>query len=172
MFRAALEIARKVGLNGRPDLDIDVINLANLLLDKQGASPEAERLADEAAGFSAARRAADDPVRGFSLLVSGRVLLVKGDAAGAEVPLRAAVDLWEKAGMPGWAPAQARSLLGEAMLAQRRNAEARVLLEPAHDALLKVLGPDHRRTKEARARLERLYTEVGDDAALEKLRGK
>ncbi|HVS12311.1 MAG TPA: hypothetical protein VMV46_00165 [Thermoanaerobaculia bacterium] len=85
-----------------------------------------------------------------ALLALGELLLEDGDAIVAEAYLRRAVAILESSESASFRIAEARSALGEALLAQGRQEEARVVLQDAAGALA---GRDDLPAREARRRL-------------------
>jgi hypothetical protein len=93
---------------------------------------------------------------GRALQAYGEVKLLMGDAKAAETLLREAREIRVSAlGVQHWLVAETESLLGQALAAQDRHAEAKPMLTGAYERLLAQRGADDRRTREARARLER-----------------
>jgi len=83
--------------------------------------------------------------------------LARGDAVTAEASAREAIDMLRRE-FPDdhWRVADARSVLGEALLAQGRVDEARPLLEAGYAVLLRVKGDKTRESREAQKRLAAL----------------
>jgi eukaryotic-like serine/threonine-protein kinase len=67
----------------------------------------------------------------------GRCLLRTGKPADAETALRQCLLLRDKTGPDGWSTFHARSMLGAALLAQKKYAEAEPLLLAGHDGMKK-----------------------------------
>jgi tetratricopeptide (TPR) repeat protein len=104
-------------------------------------------------------------------------LLRAGRAAEAEPLLRRALAIRERVGPAQWTTANARSMLGEALAAQGKHAEAGPLLRRGFDELtareasipLAVRGD---RLREAAGRLVRLAEATGDTAAAARWRAE
>lgn len=103
-----------------------------------------------------------DP-NGELLATAGRLLLACG-SADAESVLREAVGVLEKNQPKGWGTARAKSLLGGAVLAQKKYADAEPLLLAGYDGLMasKSLPPrEWNERREAAVRVVELYTVWG-----------
>jgi tetratricopeptide (TPR) repeat protein len=93
---------------------------------------------------------------GRVLQALGEVKLRSGDAHGAEPLLREALAIRLAAlGPDHWNVAETESVLGAALAAQDRPGDARPLLASGYERLLAQRGISDRRTRDARARLER-----------------
>jgi hypothetical protein len=87
-----------------------------------------------------------------------RVRIARGDGAATESSLRAALSAREKLYPPGdWRIAQTQSLLGAALAAQKRYAEAEPLMIAADHGLKPVPGIQERERAANRARLAVLH---------------
>ena len=125
-----------------------------------GRPGRAENLLAEAAARADALPARSR-TRALALLRLGRLRLDRGRPEAALAPLRAAVAAREALGRPGHVfradaasdGARAAALLGEALLATGRPAEAAPLLAEAAPALAAALGPDHADARRARSAL-------------------
>jgi eukaryotic-like serine/threonine-protein kinase len=147
---------------GRADLDVEMRNLAGVLVD-MGEPQRALELARESADRSMRRLPADHPEQGFAPLVIGRAEIAIGRPTEAIQTLTRVVERWTAAfGPDDTRVAIATSCLGEAKLAAGGAAEAKPLLEESFARIDKALGPDHLRTRQAAGRLARLYREAGD----------
>jgi len=129
----------------------------------QGMWERARPLVDD---FVAARRG-DKPLRLASALAArGSCLVEIGEAEEAEGSLRECIALREQHGEAAWLLWNTRSLLGEALTAQGKYADAEPVLVPAAE---QIDPPERWRDRRARAleRVVRLYDAWGkpDDAA-------
>jgi tetratricopeptide (TPR) repeat protein len=129
------------------------------VLCRQGQFAEAESLGTEAVAIARAARPPDPVTLSAALATAGEALLGAGDAdhaAAAEEVLRECVDLRRRDAPYAWQTHDAASLLGEALLLQRRFAEAEPVLT---DAALRIQPPAYvlRRRVEAVGRVVRLY---------------
>jgi hypothetical protein len=87
-----------------------------------------------------------------------RVQGARGRAAGTEPVVRHALQIRERLyGDGDWRIGQAQSLLGAALLAQRRFAEAEPLMLAADKSLKPVAGRQGREREDNRARLATLH---------------
>jgi hypothetical protein len=91
-----------------------------------------------------------------------RVRIARGDGAATEPSLRQALSAREHLYPQGdWRIAQAQSLLGASLIAQKRYAEAEPLLLAAAANLQPIAGAQDRERVANRARLASLYDTVG-----------
>ena len=91
-----------------------------------------------------------------------RVRIARGEGAATEPLLRHALSAREHLYPPGdWRIAQAQSLLGASLIAQKRYAEAEPLLVAAAAMLKPIPGAQDRERLATRARLASLYDTVG-----------
>jgi hypothetical protein len=96
-------------------------------------------------------------VLGFTVNLA-RVRIARGDGAATESSLRAVLSAREKLYPRGdWRIAQTQSLLGAALAAQKRYAEAEPLMIAADRGLKPVPGVQERERAANRARLATLY---------------
>ena len=96
------------------------------------------------------------------MLHLARVRIARGDGAAADSSLRHVLTAREKLYPAGdWRIAQAQSLLGAALLAQKRYAEAEPLMIAADGALKPIPGMQERERHDNRARLVTLYQQSG-----------
>ena len=98
-----------------------------------------------------------------SALVLGKILTRTDDAASGEIHLRKALELRRRTFAEGhWRTAEVQMALGECLAAQARQAEARELAVASHTALMKKLGPQDPRTREAHDFLVQLKKTLGE----------
>ena len=132
-------------------------------LEAQGKLAEAEALLQDALRIAGPQLGEDHP-RIVNVVVDlARVQVARGRAAGTEAPLRRALQVREQLYVAGdWRIAQAQSLLGAALLAQRRYGDAEPLLLAADKSLKPVPGRQGWDRDANRARLASLYERQGD----------
>lgn len=166
LFRRALEGYRKVqGPNGNVTLDL-TLDLANPL-DESGRSPEAEPLFR--AGLEAARKrfGADDPRTAGIMAARGLCLVRQGRWAEAEAILRPCLAIRAKVQPEEWSTFHVRSLLGGALLGQKKYAEAEPLIVAGYEGMkareAKIPPPGKPYFNEAAERVVRLYEEWGKE---------
>jgi serine/threonine protein kinase/tetratricopeptide (TPR) repeat protein len=166
-YRKALGAARALEL---PDLDIPLLNVAMVLLEK-GQAVEAEPLAREAVIVARRRLPEGHPQLGFPLLALSRIAIQNNKAAEAEGLLRETMKIWD-AGLPpeDWNHAQVRNVLGGCLtkLGQLDNAEP--LLIPSFEKIKAAKGETHRRTLQAAQRVADYYTAKGQPDKAEAFR--
>lgn len=96
------------------------------------------------------------------MLNAARVQIERGFGASTEPVLRSVLSVRERLLDKGdWRLAQARSLLGASLLAQGRHAEAEPLMLAAASGLKPLPGAQVRERMANRARLVRLYEDLG-----------
>lgn len=121
---------------------------------RQGRLDEAAAALDEARAFARAALGDDRLQVALLDLERARVHLDRGEAAAAEPLLRGALHVAQLSyPVEGWRIASMKSLLGAALLAQARPAEARPWLTEAGQILQDVPGPQGRETGPNRTRL-------------------
>jgi serine/threonine protein kinase/tetratricopeptide (TPR) repeat protein len=159
LMRRGIEIKRPAFPEGHPDLALDMTHLADILADR-GELASAESLYTEALAIQNQALGPSHTANGPVLAGLGRIQLDRGDPFGAESLLRRAATILDKAPPErAWQPAEVELMLGQALAAQRRYAEAEVLLSGALVTLQENLGNQHPRTVAARAALEQLQRE-------------
>ncbi len=95
-----------------------------------------------------------DPTLGTVLLQLGQCQAAGGQLSAAEATLRDALRVREGSlGREHWAVGQAQSVLGELLVKQGRTEEGQGLERAGYDRLVKALGAQHPRSREAAARL-------------------
>ncbi len=161
LYEQTLAMRRKILGPNHPNVSFTEFNYADLLVQR-GDHKRALELADGILARRGSSLPPNHPMIPAALLIAGRTRLALGDAAAAERDVREAVALRRKLLPPGhWLIANTESVLGECLLAGRKMAEAERLLTASYERLLADRGPDHERTRDARARLSRLYRELG-----------
>jgi tetratricopeptide (TPR) repeat protein len=118
----------------------------------------AGRVADAAHLFD---RTGDSPTHASALAIRGEMLLVEKNAVEAELKLRAALTLRQKIQSNDWTTFDSMSLIGQALLDQRKFAEAEPLLVSGYEGMKqrqKAIPPQNRvRLITALERLVHLY---------------
>lgn len=153
LLRRTLEIDRKRGESDGLSLAITQNNLGFRLV-RDGRYAESEPLLRESLQ-NYERIDPRHPDRAAPLVNLGNVLVDTGRAAEALPLLREGFELRERTMQPGSAPIEsARSLLGACLAALGRRDEALPLLRTSYEALLKSSGAEHRRTRDAKKRLD------------------
>jgi serine/threonine protein kinase/tetratricopeptide (TPR) repeat protein len=159
LFREAADIYRRVF---GPNSTEYAGSLSNLGL----AAEWQNRLADAQANFEESLRIAEPQLgsahpRVVAYVVNlSRVRIARGDGAATESALREALRVREKLYPPGdWRIAQVQSLLGAALMAAKRDAEAEPLMLAADRGLKPIAGIQERERSANRARLEKLRAE-------------
>ena len=134
------------------------LNALALAEEWQGRLARAQSLIEESLRIAQPQLGSDHPrVIGFTVNLA-RVRIARGDGAATESPLRAALSAREKLYPSGdWRIAQTQSLLGAALAAQKRYAEAEPLMTAADRGLKPVPGVQERERAANRARLAILH---------------
>jgi tetratricopeptide (TPR) repeat protein len=157
LFRKALAINRKALGNDHPDLAAKLNNLAGVLR-QQGKYDEAASAMEEALRIARSKLGDDHPQVARFQVTLARVRLDRRDAKGAEALLRDALATQRRAyGDADWRTGATKSLLGEALTAEARYAEAERLLIEAATVIKDVPGLAGREYGPTRARLVALY---------------
>jgi serine/threonine-protein kinase len=126
------------------------------VMSLQGRHAEADSMLRDVVKLEREELAKGHVEIGRALQAHGEVKLRLGDAASAEALLREALGIRTAAlGGSHWLVAETESMLGEALAAQGRHAEAQPLLVGAYERLVAQRGAADRYTREARARLSR-----------------
>jgi serine/threonine-protein kinase len=159
--RESLAVKRRVfGPNG---LDYAVaLNTLAIALEWQGRRDEARAMFEECLRIARPQLGDAHPrVQGYIVNLA-RVQIAQGRGAATESSLRDVLTAREKLYPAGdWRIAQAQSLLGGALLAQKRYAEAEPLMVAADRGLEPVPGIQDRERVANRARLVALYEKSG-----------
>jgi tetratricopeptide (TPR) repeat protein len=164
LFREALAMKRK--LFGGEDASIanSLNNLANVLQD-QGKLGEAEALRREALAMEKKLLGSQHPRVAETLADLVRTLLLEDKFTEAETPARDCLALHERRRPEGWQTFDARSLLGGALLGQKKYPEAESLLLSGYKGMKQheadIPAADKRRLKEALQHLVRLCDATG-----------
>jgi serine/threonine-protein kinase len=153
LYERALALRRELQGPDHPDVAFTEFNLAELLFDS-GQPAAALVLAQRVLARRGVSIPDAHPVIAAALVTTGKARLKTGDLAGAERDLRDSVARRRAMLPPGhWLIANTESVLGECLLAAGKRAEAERLLVASYERLLADRGPDHERTRDARARL-------------------
>lgn len=103
-----------------------------------------------------------DPTLGVALLQQGQCQAELGNLAAGEASLRDALAVRRAAfGETHWAVAQVQSVLGEVLGRRKKDVEAESMLREGYAGMVRELGQDHIRTKQASDRLSRFLTSRG-----------
>ena len=157
LLRESAEIYRRVfGPNGLEYAQS--LNSLAVAEEWQGRLAEAQTLLEESLRIAEPQLGSDHTrVLGFIANLA-RVRIARGDGAATEPSLRAVLSAREKLYPPGdWRIAQTQSLLGAALAAQKRYAEAEPLMIAADHGLMPVPGIQERERAANRARLAILH---------------
>jgi serine/threonine protein kinase/tetratricopeptide (TPR) repeat protein len=163
MFRDAMGIHRKTLGDGHPLVAVTLNSLSRVLRD-QGREAEAAAALEQALSIARPALGSDHQLIAIYALNLGAVQLARGDPRAAETLIREGLRIRQRSPQmipnrrrirpeDDWTIGAARDLLGAALAAQQRYAEAETaLLEARRD--LEALSPPPRR--EVRANLTRL----------------
>jgi tetratricopeptide (TPR) repeat protein len=157
LLRESADIYRRVfGPNGLQYAQS--LNSLAVAEEWRGRLGEAQTLLEESLRVAEPQLGRDHP-RVLDVITNlARVRIARGDAAATEPSLRAVLSAREKRYPPGdWRIAQAQSLLGAALAAQKRYAEAEPLMVAADHGLMPVPGVQERERAANRARLATLH---------------
>jgi serine/threonine-protein kinase len=151
-YREALDIARQT-LNETHPQRINLLLMLAEIHYRQNAHPEAEEEATSALDLLRrnAHRHPSYQLRGLSLL---SLIQAKTNRARAAVFLREALTIFNN--IPDEDKYQDDGLLGEALVAMKREAEARPLLQKRHDFFARRYGEENPQAITTRKQLERL----------------
>jgi tetratricopeptide (TPR) repeat protein len=138
------------------------LNGLGTAVEWQGRVAEAQELFEESVRIAEPQLGASHPrVQGYLVNLS-RVRILRGDGAATESTLRDVLTAREHLYPAGdWRTAQAQALLGAALMAQGRYAEAEPLIVAADRGLKPVPGAEQRERVANRARLVALYEKLG-----------
>ena len=157
LLRESADVYRRVfGPNGLEYAQS--LNSLAVAEEWRGRLADAQTLLEESLRVAEPQLGRDHPrVLGVAVNLA-RVRIARGDGAATESSLRAALSAREKLYPPGdWRIAQTQSLLGAALAAQKRYAEAEPLMIAADRALKPVPGIQERERDANRARLAILH---------------
>ena len=161
LLREALDARGRVFGERHPEFALTRATLA-LALEQQRRLPEAQALLE--ASLEVLRPAlGEDHPRVLAHVVSlARVRIARGDGAATESTLRRALQVRERLyPATDWSIAEVRSLLGGALMAQARYAEAEPIMRAADRTLRAIPGPQGDERRANRARLVSLYESLG-----------
>jgi tetratricopeptide (TPR) repeat protein len=161
LYREAVRVDRIVFGADRPEYAQMLNSLAGSL-EAQGRLTEAESLLDDALRITEGHFDADHPRVLTYTINRARIQIELGRAAGTEDALRRVLAARLRLLPPDdWRIAQAQSLLGAALIAQRRFGEAEPFMLEADRALSPNPGAEGDERRANRERLVRLYTAQG-----------
>ncbi|MEX2271797.1 MAG: serine/threonine-protein kinase [Vicinamibacterales bacterium] len=161
LYEQALALRTELLGADHSDLAFTEFNYADLLL-QQGEFEPARAVTARILARRGRALPERHPIVPAALINQGRARLGLGDGAGAERDIREGLML-RRAMMPPdhWLIANTESILGECLMVRGRVKEAEPLLVWSYQRLLANRGPAHERTRDARARLVRLYETTG-----------
>ncbi|MDQ3013059.1 MAG: serine/threonine-protein kinase, partial [Acidobacteriota bacterium] len=157
ILQESLALTRRIDGAEHPSTARAIHNLAALFYEK-GEYASAEPLFRQALALRRQKLPPGHIDTSTSLTGLGLLLTTRRQTAEAEPMLREAVEIRRK-NFPGsdWRIAESESVLGECLLVQRRFAEAEPLLIGGYELLKAKRGEREPRTRQARARLVKLY---------------
>jgi eukaryotic-like serine/threonine-protein kinase len=161
LLREAMDLNRRVFADKKIEY-VGPLSTLSYALEVQGRLEEAQAVIEECLTVAQSALAADNP-RVLTYMTSlARIRIARGDAAATEPALRFALEARQRFYPPDdWRIAQTQSLLGAALLAQQRYAEAEPLLIAADKGLEPIPGMPARARDANRAWLVSLYTASG-----------
>src|SRR5262249_45134249 len=141
LTRETLAIDRKVFGDKSTEYARSLNNLGGVL-EVEGRLAEAQAALEESVAIAQLRLGSDHPrVLGYVINLE-RVRIARGDGAATESALRQVLSARERLYPVGdWRIAQARSLLGAALMARAQYAEAEPLMLAAARTLEPIAGP-------------------------------
>ena len=162
LVQEALSVKRRVFGEQHPEYAVTLSVLAGVR-EVQGRLNDAQTMYEECLRITRPHLP-DDHMRMIGYAVSlARVRIARGDGAAAESSLRQALNAREHLyPRTDWRIAQAQSLLGASLLAQKRYSEAEPLLLAAAANLKPIPGTQDRERLANRARLASLYETMGN----------
>jgi tetratricopeptide (TPR) repeat protein len=175
LLEEALARARK-GPHPLPDGLAWILRVLAETYDRAGLFAQADPLFRQHLAEVKARYGADHPetASGFNSL--GYHLLRAGQPAEAEAALRECLAIREKKGPDAWTTFNTKSVLGGALLGQRKYAEAEPLLRQGYDGMkqweAKIPPMARKRLTEAADRLAELYDATGRPDQAKAVRAK
>jgi tetratricopeptide (TPR) repeat protein len=145
---------------------INSLSSVGAAVELQGRLEEAQTIFEECVRRARARVPEEHPRLLGYMVNLARVRIARGLSAGTEPSLRAVLRIRERV-YPGdrWRIAQAQSLLGAALLADHRYAEAEPLMIAADGVLQPIVGPQGRERAANQARLAELHRRWSPQAA-------
>jgi tetratricopeptide (TPR) repeat protein len=162
--REALAMQRKLLGNEHPDVARSLCSLARQIRS-QRKSPEPEVLLQEALAAQRKLLGNDHPAVATSLEQLARVRRDQGKLDEAETLLKECLNIRQKTLPDDWLTFDARSALGEILLARKKYTEAEPLLISGYNGLeqrqARIPAAGKRSMKEALERLVRLCEETG-----------
>jgi serine/threonine protein kinase/Flp pilus assembly protein TadD len=156
LLRESVEVNRRVFGPYGVEYAQSLNNLA-IAVEWQGRLADAQALFEASVRIALPQLGATHPRVQACIVNLARVRIARGDGAATESSLRDVLSVRSKLYPPGdWRIAQARSLLGAALMTQRRYAEAEPLMVAADSGLEAVPGIQERERVANRARLATL----------------
>ncbi|MCL4789439.1 MAG: serine/threonine-protein kinase [Verrucomicrobia bacterium] len=165
--REALTILRKLPGDNYSDLTF-ALDILSGVLDAKGRRAEAVSVHRELLEMARTRLSADDPQLASRLAQSATALLAVEQFTEAEPLARECLAIREKRLPDDWLTFNARSLLGGALLGQKKFAEAEPLLLSGYEGMKhpeeKIPPAGKTRPREALERIVQLYTDCDKPA--------
>ncbi|MEO8294385.1 MAG: protein kinase [Gemmatimonadota bacterium] len=159
--RRALEIDRRE-LGATNPATLSVMRMLTSAMVEMRRCREAQPMIDWMIGLRGHELVESDPTLGVVLLQRGRCELAQNQLRLAESTFRDALRVRIASfGPTHWAVAQAQSALGEVLDRLKMDREAEQMLRDGYEGMLRELGPDQARTREARDRLKSFYNARG-----------
>lgn len=157
LLRKALEVNRRLFPN-KPIEYVGNLNTLAAALELQRRLEESEAVLDECLRIARSNLRDDHPRVLTYTANMARVRIARGAGAATESSLRRVLGARQRFyPAADWRIAQAQSLLGAALMAQARYAEAEPLMIAADNGLQPIAGPQARERLANRARLVSLY---------------
>jgi tetratricopeptide (TPR) repeat protein len=169
LLEAVAGARKKLGLN-HPSTQSYIYNLNNVY-EQQGKPERAEPLLREVAAAVRQKSGRDSAAYAGALAQLSRNLLAQKNYAEAEPVARECLAIRQRKQPDAWTTFNVKSMLGEALLGQKRYAEAGLLLLEGYQGMkereAKIDSGSKARLTEALERLVRLYEATGkkDEAA-------
>jgi serine/threonine protein kinase/tetratricopeptide (TPR) repeat protein len=160
LHRQALEMRRRLFGNRNYKVASSLSNLAHVF-QTEGRAAAAEPLYREAVSIAEETLGKDHFSRGVMLRNLASVLIMEGKASEGEARAREALAIFRAKTPDSWRVADAESVLGGCLAAQRRFAEAEPLLTASYPILAKDPGDGAKHAPEALKRIVDLYTAWG-----------
>jgi serine/threonine protein kinase/Tfp pilus assembly protein PilF len=175
LFLEAIDGMRKTLGIGHPDAQYYIHNLALCYL-RMKHPDKAEEILRELVDFAKQHGGTDSPHYASNLAALGLALLEQNRAAEAEKTLRESLAISEKRKSESWNAFNARSILGGALLAQKKYADAEPFLLQGYEGMkereAKIKRMDRVALTETLERLVQLYDAWGKTDKADQWRNK
>jgi eukaryotic-like serine/threonine-protein kinase len=161
ILREALDLNRRLFVN-KPIEYVGNLNTLGLALEAQGRLEEAQGYFEESVKIARAQRPDDNPRVMTYATNLARIRIERGEGASVEDSLRQMLDARQRLYPPSdWRIAESKALLGAALMAQSRYADAEPLLLAADAGLKPIAGLEDYERRANRGRLVSLYESTG-----------